>query len=116
MPAFVTQRSLYEVRERPAKTYSWKVFILSNIVADLPWNIFVGTLFFLTWFYPIGYYVNAEPTHTVTERSALMWGFMETFFIFTGTFAVAIVAAMDTAETAGNIANLMFSLCLIFNG
>jgi len=25
MPHFVTQRSLYEIRERPSKTYSWKV-------------------------------------------------------------------------------------------
>jgi ABC-type multidrug transport system ATPase subunit len=38
MPHFVTQRSLYEVRERPSKTYSWKVFILSNIIVELPWN------------------------------------------------------------------------------
>lgn len=38
MPNFVTQRSLYEVRERPAKTYSWKVFILSNIVVEIPWS------------------------------------------------------------------------------
>lgn len=37
MPNFVTQRSLYEVRERPSKTYSWKIFILSNIVSEIPW-------------------------------------------------------------------------------
>ena len=38
MPNFVTQRSLYESRERPAKAYSWKIFILSNIVVEIPWN------------------------------------------------------------------------------
>lgn len=38
MPNFVVQRSLYEVRERPSKTYSWKVFILSNIVVEIPWS------------------------------------------------------------------------------
>lgn len=38
MPNFVTQRSLYEARERPAKTYSWKIFVLSNIVVEIPWN------------------------------------------------------------------------------
>lgn len=27
MPHFVTQRALYEVRERPSKTYSWKAFM-----------------------------------------------------------------------------------------
>ena len=45
-----------------------------------------------------------------------MYLFMLVFFLFTATFAVAIVSAMDSAETAGNIANLMFSLCLIFCG
>ena len=49
-------------------------------------------------------------------RGALMWAYMESFFLFTATFAIAIVAPMDLAETAGNIANLMFSLCLIFCG
>lgn len=38
MPHFCTQRSLYEVRERPSKTYSWQVFILSQIIVELPWN------------------------------------------------------------------------------
>jgi ATP-binding cassette subfamily G (WHITE) protein 2 (PDR) len=38
MPLFVTQRSLYEVRERPSKTYSWKVFMLSQIVVEIPWS------------------------------------------------------------------------------
>jgi ABC-type multidrug transport system permease subunit len=31
MPSFVTQRALYEVRERPSKAYSWKAFMLASI-------------------------------------------------------------------------------------
>ena len=38
------------------------------------------------------------------------------FMIFTATFAVMAVAGQDTAENAGNIANLAFSLSLIFCG
>ena len=116
MPNFVTQRALYESRERPSKTYSWKVFIFSNIIVEIPWSVLVATVFFLCWYYPIGYYRNAEWTDTVNVRGLLMWIYMQMFFLFTSTFAVAIVAAMDSAETAGNIANLMFSLCLIFCG
>lgn len=36
MPQFVIQRSLYEARERPSKVYSWKVFMLSQIIVELP--------------------------------------------------------------------------------
>jgi ABC-type multidrug transport system permease subunit len=39
MPYFVTQRALYEVRERPSKAYSWKAFMLASILVELPWNI-----------------------------------------------------------------------------
>lgn len=32
MPNFCLQRDLYEARERPSKTYSWRVFMLSSII------------------------------------------------------------------------------------
>ncbi|KAL1851111.1 Multidrug resistance protein [Paecilomyces lecythidis] len=116
MPLFVTQRSLYEVRERPSKTYSWKVFMLSNILGEIPWNLLSATLLFFCWYYPIGLYKNAEPTNAVTERGGLMWLLVLSFLMFTSTFAHMVIAGIDSAETGGNIANLMFSLCLIFCG
>lgn len=116
MPNFVQQRALYEARERPSKTYSWGVFIYSNILVEIPWSILAGTVYFFCWYYPIGYYRNATWTDTVNIRGFLMWLFVLAFFLFTGTFSVFIVAAIDSAETAGNIAQLMFSLCLIFCG
>jgi ABC-type multidrug transport system ATPase subunit len=38
IPAFVTQRTLYESRERQSKTYAWQAFILSNIAVEFAWN------------------------------------------------------------------------------
>ncbi|KAI9054497.1 hypothetical protein LZ554_001655 [Drepanopeziza brunnea f. sp. 'monogermtubi'] len=116
MPHFVTQRSLYESRERPSKTYSWIIFITSNLIVELPWNTLGGLLLFCSWYYPIGLYRNAEPTDAVAEREGLMFLFLWTFVIFAGTFTHLVVAGIDTAETAGNVGNLLFSLCLIFNG
>lgn len=116
MPLFVTQRALYEVRERPSKTYSWKAFMLSNIVAELPYNLVAATLLYFTWYYPIGLYANAAVTNAVAERGALMWLLILAFLLFASTFAHMVIAGVDTAETGGNIANLMFSLTLIFCG
>jgi ATP-binding cassette subfamily G (WHITE) protein 2 (PDR) len=45
-PLFITQRSLYEVRERPSKSYSWIAFIFANIIVELPYQIFTAIL---TW-------------------------------------------------------------------
>ncbi|KAK4696934.1 ATP-binding cassette, subfamily G (WHITE), member 2, PDR, partial [Lecanoromycetidae sp. Uapishka_2] len=116
MPHFVTQRALYESRERPSKAYSWKVFMLSNIAVELPWNTLMAVLIFFCFYYPIGMYKNAIPDHQVHERGALMFLLVWTFLLFTSTFTDMIVAGIETAETAGNIAQLLFSLTLIFCG
>ncbi|MCJ1420821.1 hypothetical protein MMC32_007180 [Xylographa parallela] len=116
MPHFVTQRSLYEVRERPSKAYSWKAFMLSNIIVELPWNSLSALLIFVCWYYPIGLYRNAVPTNAVTERGGLMFLFILEFLLFTSTFTNMVIAGVETAEAGGNIANLIFSLSLVFCG
>ncbi|KAJ5082688.1 ABC multidrug transporter C [Penicillium argentinense] len=116
MPHFCTQRSLYEVRERPSKTYSWKAFMTANILVELPWNTLMAVFIFVCWYYPIGLYRNAEPNDAVHERGALMFLLIWTFLLFTSTFAHMIIAGIELAETGGNLANLLFSLCLIFCG
>jgi len=116
MPHFVAQRALYEARERPAKTYSWKAFIMSNILAEIPWSVLCAVLLYCCWYYPIGLYRNAEPTHAVHERGAQMFLFILEFLLFASTFAHMAIAGIDTAETGGNIANLAFSLTLVFCG
>jgi len=116
MPHFVTQRALYEVRERPSKTYSWKAFMISNIAVELPWNSLMAVIIYFCWYYPIGLYNNAAQTDKVTYRGFQFFLFVWMFLIFTSTFTHMVIAGIDSAETGGNIANLMFSLCLIFCG
>ncbi|KAH7135560.1 ABC-2 type transporter-domain-containing protein [Dendryphion nanum] len=116
MPHFVTQRALYEVRERPSKAYSWKAFMIANIVVELPWNTLMAFFIYVCWYYPIGLQRNASPTDAVSLRGAQMFLLIWTFLLFTSTFAHMVIAGVEMAETGGNIANLCFSLCLIFCG
>lgn len=116
MPHFVIQRDLYEVRERPSKTYSWKVFILSQIIVELPWNTLMAASIYFCWYYPIGLYRNAEATDAVAERGLLMFLLILTFMLFTCTFTDFIIAGCESADNGGNIANLLFMMCLIFCG
>jgi ATP-binding cassette subfamily G (WHITE) protein 2 (PDR) len=71
---------------------------------------------FFEWYYPAGFYRNAIVTDTVAERGALMWLFLVVFMIFTSTFSHHLVAGVELAETASFLANIMFSMCLIFCG
>ncbi|KAL0567295.1 Multidrug resistance protein [Marasmius crinis-equi] len=116
LPHFVTQRALYEVRERPSKAYSWKAFMLANQLAEIPWNAFASVLVYFCWYYPIGLYRNAEPTDAVTERGGLMWLFLLAFLLFTSTFAHMVIAGIDSADNGGNITQLLFQMILIFCG
>lgn len=116
MPHYVTQRALYEVRERPSKNYSWQVFMLSSILVELPWNTLAAVIIFVCWYYPIGYHNNAIVTGQTVERGGLMFLFLECFLLYTSTFSHLIIAVCDTAEAGGNIANPLFSLSLIFCG
>lgn len=137
MPHFVMQRALYEVRERPSKTYSWQSFMVANILVELPWQSLLAVLTFVTWYYPMGMYKNAQYTDTLNERAGLMFLLIWIFYMVspppprrsptslpvltsvaqhTSTFTAMVIAGVETAELGGNIANLMFSLCLIFCG
>ncbi|KIW62366.1 hypothetical protein PV04_10546 [Phialophora macrospora] len=116
MPHYVAQRSLYEARESPSKTYSWQVFVLSMTTVEIPWNIFLAFLIFLSWYYPIGLRQNAVDANQGSEREALMFLFILAFLVFAGTFTNMVMAAADSAEAGGNITNLLHSLSLIFCG
>ncbi|KAJ6486867.1 ABC-2 type transporter-domain-containing protein [Mycena sanguinolenta] len=124
MPLFVEQRSLYEVRERPSKAYSWIAFILAQMLVEIPWQLLSALLCYFLWYYPIGLYRNAIPTDQVKERGALMFLFILQFMLFISTvrillcvnFSQMVVSGIETTETAGNIGNLLFVLTLLFSG
>lgn len=95
MPKFVTQRSLYEARDRPSKTYSWVAFVVSNIVVEIPYQIFLGVLVWASYYYPI-YGANQS-----SDKQGLMLMFVVQFFLFTSTYADLAISALPDAETAG---------------
>lgn len=112
MPRFVLQRDLYEVRERPSKAYSWKAFLIANIFVEIPYQILLGVMVFASYFYPI-FTKGGMPD---SSRQGLILLLLIQFFVFASSFAHMLIAALPDAETAGNIATLMFSLTLTFNG
>lgn len=115
-PLFIDQRTLYEARERPSKTFSWFAFISAQIIAEIPWQIFAGTLSFFCWYYPVGLYSNAIPTGATAQRGVLTWMFIVSLYVYTSTLGQATVAAVGTAEEGGHIASILFMMALNFCG
>jgi len=90
--------------------------MFANIFVELPWNSFMAVVIFFCFYYPIGLYRNAIPTDAVHLRGAQFFLFTWQFLLFTSSFTHMVVAGIPDAETAGNIANLLFSMSLIFCG
>lgn len=116
LPQYCDQRDLYEVRERPSKTFSWKAFVLSQVSAELPWCFLIGTISFFCFYYPVGLYQNALDAHQLHERGALFWLLCVAFSIFTITFGQVCMAALELYENAAMLANTCFILCITFCG
>ncbi|KAL2797413.1 ATP-binding cassette transporter [Aspergillus keveii] len=110
MPLFVTQRSLYEVRERPSKAYSWKAFMIANMVVEIPYQIMMGILTYACYYYAV---VGANQS---SARQGLVLLFCIQFYVYASTFAHMVIAALPDAQTASTIVVLLFSMCLTFCG
>lgn len=109
MPLFVTQRSLYEVRERPSKAYSWKAFLIANIIVEIPYMVITGILIYACYFYA----VVGIPS-SLSQGTVLL--FCIQFFIYASTFAQMCIAALPDAQTASAVVVLLFAMSLTFNG
>ncbi|KAF7552783.1 hypothetical protein G7Z17_g4087 [Cylindrodendrum hubeiense] len=108
-PLFLTQRSLYEVRERPSKAYSWKAFIIANVLVEIPYQIATGVLIYACFYYPV---VGIQSS----ERQGLVFLFVIQLFIYASSFAQMTIAAMPNAQTAASIVTLLSLMSTIFSG
>lgn len=110
MPRFVSQRSLYEVRERPSRVYSWQVFILSQMLVEVPWQALLGVCAWASSFFPV---FGAQGS---SESQGLVLLFIVQFYIYAASMAQMIVSALEDPAMGAQLATLMFGLCFIFNG
>ncbi|KUL89291.1 hypothetical protein ZTR_03795 [Talaromyces verruculosus] len=116
MPVFASQRVMYEARERPSKTYSWKPFMAANILVELAWNSIMSVFAYICFYYPIGLYKNAEWTDAVNSRGFTMFLHLWVFFMYTSTFAHMMIAGLPTADIAGGVSNMLLIMMFTFCG
>ncbi|KAF4987866.1 hypothetical protein FDECE_15275 [Fusarium decemcellulare] len=108
-PHFITQRSLYEVRERPSKAYSWKAFIIANIIVEIPYQCVTGVLIWCCFYYPV---VGIQSS----QRQGLVLLYVIQLFIYASAFAQMTIAALPDAQTAGSIVTVLSMMSTIFSG
>jgi ATP-binding cassette subfamily G (WHITE) protein 2 (PDR) len=90
--------------------------VAAQVTVEIPWQIFVSAIGFFCWYYPVGFYHDASYEHAVVQRGGLMYFYVLAFFIYIPSMAQMCIAGMELADTAANICNMLFTLCLLFCG
>ncbi|CAL1709796.1 unnamed protein product [Somion occarium] len=105
---FIETRSVYEIRERPSRMYSWTALVTSQMLIEMPWNILGSSLFFLCWYWTVAF---------PTERGGytyLMYSIITPLYYT--TIGQAVASMSPNAEIAALLFSFLFSFVLTFNG
>ncbi|KAF2761450.1 ATP-binding cassette transporter ABC1 [Pseudovirgaria hyperparasitica] len=108
-PLFITQRALYEVRERPSKAYSWKAFVIANIFIEIPWQVIVAIVTWASYYYAV---IGIQSS----ARQGLVLLFVIQLFIYASSFAHMTIAALPDAQTASGLVTLGTLMSTLFCG
>ncbi|KAI0842315.1 BcatrD protein [Hypoxylon sp. FL0890] len=116
MERFYHSRVIYENRERQSRTYSWLVFLISNILVELASQTVISVIAYVSWYYPLGLWKKALDQHELNNRSGLIFLLLWSLFILFQTLSQMLMTVLPNIPTGINIGNLFFMLSLIFSG
>ncbi|KAL0563795.1 ATP-binding cassette transporter snq2, partial [Marasmius crinis-equi] len=104
----INMRSIYEIRERGSRTYSWTAFVTSQLLVELPWNMLGSTLFFLCWYWAVGF---------PSDRAGYTYLMLGVIFpVYYTTLGQSVAAMSPDAEIANILFSFIFTFVLTFNG
>lgn len=108
-PRFVTLRNIFEHRERESLTYHWLAFNFSAILVELPYAFITALVYWLLWYFPVGYFRDSNHA----GYSFLMY---QLFSVFATSLAQLCASLMPTVEAALSANGFFFMFCNTFAG
>lgn len=101
MAVFITTREVFEIREHPSKMYSWSAFLTAQLLVEIPWNMFVSSLFFLDWYWTVGF---------PNDRAPFTWLMLGIIFpLYYTSLGIAIASMASHTAIASQLFSLSFS-------
>ncbi|KFY41728.1 hypothetical protein V494_02834 [Pseudogymnoascus sp. VKM F-4513 (FW-928)] len=64
-PLFMHYRDIFEAREKKSKMYSWVAFVSAQLIAEMPYLVICGTIYFACWYFTIGLPVKGSTSGQV---------------------------------------------------
>ncbi|KAI0437784.1 ABC transporter PeaB1 [Xylaria telfairii] len=109
MPRFVELRDIFTLREKASLTYSWICFVVPSILIELPYAVITSTVYWLLWYFPVGYFT--EPSRA--GYSFLMY---QLFSIFAHSLSQLCAALMPSLNAAFTANGFFFMFVNLFSG
>ncbi|KAJ5475879.1 CDR ABC transporter [Penicillium sp. IBT 31633x] len=109
VPKFYLNRALWEAREYPSRIYGWVAFCTANVVCEIPAAIISGLIYWLLWYYPVGF-----PTDSATAGYVFLMSML--FFLFQASWGQWICAFAPSFTVISNVLPFFFVMVNLFNG
>lgn len=101
---FLDMRTIYEIRERPSRMYHWSALVTAQFLAELPWNILGSSLFYLCWYWTVGF---------PSSRGGYTYLILGVVFpMYYTSFAMGVAAMTPNAEIAALVFSFLFSFVI----
>jgi len=102
---FIESRTVYEVRERPARMFTWSAFLVSEMLNEIPWNMLGSSLVFFCWYWTSGF---------DSSRAGFSYFFYCVVFpLHYTTFGQAVVAISPNGIVASTLLGALFPFGLV---
>ncbi|KAG2364667.1 hypothetical protein BDR07DRAFT_1450169 [Suillus spraguei] len=108
MAVYIDTRTVYEIRERPSRMYHWTALVMSQLVAELPWNMASSATFFFCCYWTVGYSTN-RAGYTFLMLSVA-------FPLYYTTFGHSIASMAPTSPVASMYFTTLIIFIMIFDG
>ena len=108
-PRFTSLRDVFIHREKESQTYHWTIFVLSAIIIELPYAIITSLVYWLLWYFPVGYF------HT-PGRAGYSFLMYELFAVFATSLAQLCAATMPNLSSTFMANGFFFMFCNTFAG
>ncbi|RMD42340.1 hypothetical protein DV735_g2793, partial [Chaetothyriales sp. CBS 134920] len=108
-PLFLARRDIFEVREKKSKMYNWVAFTTALIVSEIPYLLICGLLYFLGWYWTVGFPNDAN------KAGAVLLVMLMYEFVYTG-IGQFVAAYAPNALFASLINPLLLGMLISFCG
>ena len=108
-PRFTGLREVFMQREKSSLTYHWSIFVLSAIIVELPYVTLCSLVYWLLWYFPVGYFYTPS-------RAGYSFLMFELFGVFATSLAQLCAASMPNLSSAFMANGFFFMFCNTFAG